>query len=314
MSFQLAQDPIPGDALSCSALELAIVPRASDIGGFEVRRALPSRGKKTIGPFVFFDQMGPAEFLLGNGLDVRPHPHIGLATVTYLFSGAIAHRDSIGTEMTIEPGAVNWMSAGRGIAHSERTPASLRTTGTKLFGIQSWVALPAVAEEGAPSFRHHPPADLPIIAEGGAEVRLIAGSLYGAHSPVTTASETVYADAILASGASLPLDASFEERGLYLVSGEIEIAGDRFSAPQLLVFRPGDRITLRALTPARLMILGGAPMDGPRYVWWNFVSSRRERIEEARRDWQAGHFDRVQGEAADEFIPAPPPARLAETQ
>src|SRR5687767_2793173 len=179
MSFQPARDPIPGDAFSCSAIETAIVPRASDLGGFEVRRALPSRGKKMIGPFIFFDQMGPAEFLLGNGLDVRPHPHIGLATVTYLFTGAILHRDSLGTELTIEPGAVNWMTAGRGIAHSERTPAALRTTGTQLFGIQSWVALPREAEENAPNFLHHAPGDLPVVADRGATVRLIAGSLFG---------------------------------------------------------------------------------------------------------------------------------------
>ena len=312
MSFQPAQDPIPGDRFSCSAIETAIVPRASDLGGFEVRRALPSRGKKMVGPFIFFDQMGPAEFLLGNGLDVRPHPHIGLATVTYLFTGAILHRDSLGTELTIEPGAVNWMTAGRGIAHSERTPQALRTTGTQLFGIQSWVALPREAEESPPDFRHYEPDELPILSDRGVKVRLITGSLFGLRSPVGTLSDTVYADAALAAGASLPLDASFEERGIYLVSGEAEIAGDRFAAPQLLVFRPGDTITIRAATDLRMMILGGAAMDGQRYIWWNFVSSRRERIEDARRDWEAGRFDKVQGEAADEFIPPPPPAKLAE--
>jgi len=312
MSFQPAQDPIPGDPFSCSAIEMAIVPKATDLGGFEVRRALPSKGKKMVGPFIFFDQMGPAEFLLGNGLDVRPHPHIGLATVTYLFTGAIQHRDSLGTELAIEPGAVNWMTAGRGIAHSERTPAEMRTTGTELFGIQSWVALPKSAEENAPAFRHYDRAELPVIADAGKEVRLITGSLYGASSPVQVYSETVYADARLQPGAALPLDPTFEERGVYLVTGEVEIAGDRFGAPHLLVFRPGDRITVRATAPTRLMILGGAAMDGPRYIWWNFVSSRRERIEEARRDWEAGRFDRVQGEAPDEFIPAPPPVRLAE--
>ena len=312
MSFQPAQDPIAGDPFSCSAIEVAILPKATDLGGFEVRRALPSRGKKMIGPFIFFDQMGPAEFLLGNGLDVRPHPHIGLATVTYLFTGAILHRDSIGTELTIEPGAVNWMTAGRGVAHSERTPQALRTAGTQLFGIQSWVALPQDAEESAPDFRHYDPQELPVVTDGGVEVRLITGSLYGRRSPVYTFSDTVYADASLEAGASLPLDPSFEERAIYLVSGGVEIAGDRFAAPQLLVFRPGDAITVRAVGATRLMILGGAGMDGDRYIWWNFVSSRRERIEEARRDWEAGRFDRVQGEAADEFIPAPPPVRLAE--
>lgn len=312
MSFQPAPDPIPGDPYSCSAIETVIVPKATDLGGFEVRRALPSKGKKMIGPFIFFDQMGPAEFLLGNGLDVRPHPHIGLATVTYLFSGAISHRDSLGNDLPIEPGAVNWMTAGRGIAHSERAPAALRSEGTQLFGIQSWVALPSHAEENQPAFHHHDRADLPVLRDGGAEVRLITGSLYGLTSPVGTFSETVYADAVLRAGAVLPLDASFEERAIYIVSGEIEIAGDRFAAPQLLVFRPGDAITIRAVAPTRMMILGGAAMDGDRYIWWNFVSSRRERIEEARRDWEAGRFDKVQGEAADEFIPAPPPVKLAE--
>lgn len=312
MSYQPAVDPVAGDPYSCSAVETVIVPRASDIGGFEVRRALPSRGKKMIGPFVFFDQMGPAEFLLGNGLDVRPHPHIGLATVTYLFTGAIVHRDSLGTELTIEPGAVNWMSAGRGVAHSERTPAELRRTGTGLFGIQSWVATPRSIEDDIPSFRHHDPSELPVIEEKDKRVRLIAGSLYGAASPVPTFSATLYADAALEAGATLPLDAGYEERAIYVVSGTLDVAGDRFEGPQLLVFRAGDAISVRAVTPCRLMILGGEPMDGPRYIWWNFVSSRRERIEEARRDWEAGRFDRVQGEAADEFIPAPPAPRLAE--
>ena len=310
MSFQPAVDPVPGDRYTCSAIETVIIPRSSDVGGFEVRRALPSRGIKTIGPFIFFDQMGPAEFLLGQGIDVRPHPHIGLATVTYLFAGEIFHRNSLGTEQAIRPGAVNWMTAGRGIAHSERTPRELRTGGSKLFGIQSWVALPRDREEDMPSFVHHAPGVLPIISDNGKRVCLIAGALYGARSPVATSSDTVYADVALSAGASLPLDPDFEERAIYIVSGEIDVAGDRFAAPQLIVFRPGDRITVTAATDARFMILGGAPMDGERYIWWNFVSSRRERIEEARRDWEAGRFDRVQGEAADEFIPAPPPVRL----
>ena len=199
MSFQPAADPIPGDRYSCSAIETVVVPRSSDLGGFEVRRALPSRGIKTIGPFIFFDQMGPAEFLLGRGIDVRPHPHIGLATVTYLFTGEILHRDSLGTELAIQPGAVNWMTAGRGIAHSERTPQELRSGRSSLFGIQSWVALPRDREEDAPAFVHHEPDVLPLIADRGKKVRLIAGALYGQRSPVATASETVYADVALSS-------------------------------------------------------------------------------------------------------------------
>ena len=314
MSYRPAPDPVPGDRFSCAAIRTVVAPRATDLGGFEVRRALPSKGVKTVGPFIFFDQMGPAEFLLGNGLDVRPHPHIGLATVTYLFDGAILHRDSLGTEQEILPGAVNWMTAGRGVAHSERTPVRLRQTGGKMFGIQSWVALPEHAEENLPEFRHTEPDALPVLSDHGVEVRLITGELFGRRSPVAVYSETVYADASLQPGAMLPLDATFEERAIYIVSGAIEVAGDRFAAPQLIVFRPGDAISVRATTTSRLMILGGARMDSHRYIWWTFVSSRRERIEEARRDWEAGRFDRVQGEAADEFIPAPPPVRLAEAR
>ncbi|SEP69007.1 hypothetical protein SAMN05216548_101266 [Faunimonas pinastri] len=305
MSGEATDDPIAGNAASCEAVETVIVPRTSEIGGFEVRRALPSVGKRMVGPFVFFDQMGPCEFLLGAGLDVSPHPHIGLATVTYLFDGEILHRDSIGTEQVIRPGDVNWMTAGRGVAHSERTPEGLRAAPGSVFGIQTWVALPEGAEENAPAFSHHGAGELPVISDRGTEVRLITGSLYGATSPVRTYSETIYADAALRAGHSLPLDPSFEERAIYVLSGEIEIAGDRFEAPRLLVFRPGDRITIRAVTDSRLLILGGAPLESRRYIWWNFVSSRRERIEDAREAWKAGRFDLVQGEAPDDFVPAP---------
>jgi redox-sensitive bicupin YhaK (pirin superfamily) len=305
MSWQPATDPRPGDALSCDAIETVIVPRARDLGGFEVRRALPSVGRKMVGPFIFFDQMGPSEFLLGQGIDVRPHPHIGLATVTDLFTGEVMHRDSLGTERTIQPGAVNWMTAGRGIAHSERTPQALRTGGSTLFGIQTWVALPAAHEETAPSFTHTAAEDLPVVQGDGASVHLILGALYGEASKVSTFSETIYADALLSAGAALPLDASHEERAIYTVSGTLDIAGDRFGRGRLLVFRPGDVITVRAAEDARFMILGGEPMDGPRHIWWNFVSSRKDRIDEAKADWKAGRFERVQGEAADEFIPLP---------
>ncbi|HYZ27168.1 MAG TPA: pirin family protein [Geminicoccaceae bacterium] len=286
-----------------SPVETVIVPRARDLGGFEVRRALPSPRRQMVGPFIFFDQMGPSEFLLGKGLDVRPHPHIGLATVTYLFRGEVMHRDSLGTEQPIRPGAVNWMTAGQGIAHSERTSPDERAKGATLFGIQSWVALPARVEETAPAFAHHEQSALPVIEGEGMQVRLIAGSLLGERSPVPTFSEMFYADALLEPGARLPLDAGHEERGIYIAEGRIRVAGDGFDAGQLLVLRAGDAITIVAEAAARLMLLGGEPMDGPRYIWWNFVSSRKERIEQAKADWKAGRFDAVPGEI--EFIPLP---------
>jgi len=286
-----------------SPVDTVVVPRTRDLGGFEVRRVLPSPRRQMVGPFIFFDQMGPSEFLLGEGIDVRPHPHIGLATVTYLFRGEIMHRDSLGTALPIQPGAVNWMTAGQGIAHSERTGPGERTRGARLFGIQSWVALPARFEETAPDFAHHEKAALPFIEGEGKEIRLIAGALFGERSPVPTFSEMFYADALLEPGAQLPLDAGHEERGIYVAEGRIAIAGDGFDAGQLLVLRPGDAVTVIAEARSRLMLLGGEPMDGPRYIWWNFVSSRQERIEQAKADWQAGRFDAVPGEV--EFIPLP---------
>jgi redox-sensitive bicupin YhaK (pirin superfamily) len=309
MSWLTADDPRPGDKLSCDAIEMIIVPRARDLGGFEVRRALPSARRQMIGPFIFFDQMGPAEFITGQGIDVRPHPHINLATVTYLFEGEIMHRDSLGTEQPIKPGAVNWMSAGRGIVHSERTAPEHKAKEQKLFGIQSWVALPRDAEESAPNFAHHDAHALPVIEDSGKSVRLVVGSAFGKTSPVQTASEMIYADIALEAGAAIPIDATHEERGLYLVSGNVEIAGDRFGPGQLLVLRPGDAISFRAATPARFLLLGGAPMDGPRYIWWNFVSSRKERIEQAKAEWKSGKFDTVPGDA-EEFIPLPEEAKV----
>ena len=302
MSWQPAPDPLC-DKSAADLIETVIVPRARDLGGFEVRRALPSARRQMVGPFIFFDQMGPAEFIIGKGLDVRPHPHIGLATVTYLFEGEILHRDSLGTLQPIRPGDVNWMTAGSGIAHSERSPQSERAQGGHLFGIQAWVALPATAEETAPDFAHHARDALPVVAGEGKEVRLITGSLYGERSPVPTFSEMFYADARLEAGARLPLPAEHEERAVYVVGGEVEVAGDRFAEGQLLVFRPGDAITLTASGPARLLLLGGEPMDGPRHIWWNFVSSRQDRIEQAKADWRAGRFAAVPGET--EFIPLP---------
>ena len=306
MSWMPSADPEAGDAQSCDALELVIVPRVRDLGeGFAVRRALPHGKRQMVGPFIFFDHFGPVQFMAGQGLDVRPHPHIGLATVTYLFDGRITHRDSEGNALDITPGAMNLMTAGRGIAHSERSPAEARLGDAKgrMYGLQSWIALPAAHEETDPGFQHFSATDLPTITDTGVTARIIAGSAFGARSPVGMLSDWLYAEVTLAPGASAPLDADTEERAIYVVEGEVEIAGDTFEAPRLLTFRPGDRITVRARTASRLMFLGGSALEGPRYVWWNFVSSRRERIEEAKEAWKAGRFPKVPGEA--EFIPLP---------
>lgn len=304
MSFTPAPDPAPGDKRACDAIEQVIVPRARDLGGFSVRRALPAVGKQMVGPFIFFDQMGPAEFLLGQGIDVRPHPHIGLATVTYLFDGEIFHRDSLGTEMAIRPGALNLMSAGSGIVHSERSAPEERAKGPKLFGIQAWAALPTAYEEGAPTFVHYSADDLPRVAGEGKRVRVIMGEAFGATSPAEFPHPALYAEAVLAPGAVLPFDADYDERAVYIASGDIDIAGDRFEAGRLLVFKPGDRISILALSNARLMLIGGEPMDGPRHIWWNFVSSSKDRIDAAKADWKAGRFAVVPGDDK-EFIPLP---------
>jgi redox-sensitive bicupin YhaK (pirin superfamily) len=255
-----------------------------------------------VGPFIFFDQMGPAEFLLGQGLDVRPHPHIGLATVTYLFDGEIMHRDSLGTAQPIRPGELNLMTAGRGIVHSERTAPHIRAQGPKLFGIQAWAALPKSHEEGAPTFVHHGVGELPRISGDGKRVRLVIGSLYGERSPVSFPHDSFYAEAMLAPGAVLPLDPDYDERAIYVVSGEIDIAGDTFGEGRLLIFRPGDRISILATGQVRLMLLGGEPMDGPRHIWWNFVSSSKDRIEAAKADWKAARFDTVPGDAIERIL------------
>jgi redox-sensitive bicupin YhaK (pirin superfamily) len=304
MSFFPGQDPQPGDCQSCDALERVIVPRTTDLGDFEVRRALPSAQRRMVGPFVFLDEMGPAEFRAGAGIDVRPHPHIGLATVTYLFDGEITHRDSLGTLVAIRPGEVNWMTAGRGIVHSERTAPERRVNGDKLHGLQCWVALPADREEIDPSFFHRSADDLPLVTDRGFTARVVAGQAFGARSPVVTASDTVFVDVVMAAGTTIPLDPDYEERAIYVVDGEVEIAGDRFTGPKLLVFRPGDRIAVRAVTASHVAILGGAALDGPRHIWWNFVSSRKDRIEQAKADWKAARFDIVPGDET-EFIPLP---------
>lgn len=288
-----------------SAVDLEILPRAHDIGGFEVRRALPASQRQMVGPFIFFDQIGPGEFLTGRGLDVRPHPHIGLSTVTYLFEGEIMHRDSLGSRQAIVPGDVNWMTAGSGIAHSERTDAEKRSHSNRLFGIQSWVALLRDAEESDAGFVHHPAAALPVVEDGGLRLRLIAGEGWGLAAPVAVSSPLFYADATLAPGAAAPLPDHHEERAAYVLDGEVDVSGETFRSGRMLVFRAGDRLSLRAGSHgARLLLLGGAAMDGPRYLFWNFVSSRRDRIEQAKADWRAGRFGVVPGDEA-EFIPLP---------
>jgi len=304
MSFFPAKDPAPGDARAADAIDLIIVPRSVDVGHFAVRRALPHTRRRMVGPFIFFDHFGPAEFHAGQGIDVRPHPHIGLATVTFLFDGEIMHRDSLGTAAAIRPGEVNWMTAGRGIVHSERTAPDHRKEGEPIHGLQCWVALPMADEEGTPSFFHHDSAALPLLRDEGKTVRVVAGNAYGMRSPVATPMETLFADVTLAAGTALPVDADTEERAIYLISGDVEIAGDRFSPGRLLVLRPGDAITVTAVDDARLVLLGGAAMDGPRHIWWNFVSSRKERIEQAKADWKAARFDTVPGDE-QEFIPLP---------
>ncbi len=304
MSLPHIPDPMPGDAAAADVIETVIVPRARDLGGFEVRRALPSAQRQMVGPFIFFDQMGPALMQPGQGIDVRPHPHIGLATVTWLFDGSIYHRDSLGSSQPIAPGELNWMTAGRGIVHSERTAPPELARERKVFGIQSWVALPKAHEETAPAFDHVEAHKLPVIDERGISARIVAGSLYGATSPVKTHSDLFYADVQMTAGSAVPLPVEHEERGVYVAEGIVEVAGQLFEEGRLLVFRPGDAITLRARTNARLMLLGGEPMDGPRYIWWNFVSSSKDRIEAAKDDWKQARFAIVPGDEKD-FIPLP---------
>ena len=304
MSWSPCPDPTLGVPSTVDAVETLIVPRAVDLGEMEVRRALPSTKRQMVGPFIFFDQMGPAEFLTDQGIDVRPHPHINLATVTYLFEGQIRHRDSLGTDRAIEPGAVNWMRAGRGIVHSERTDETRRRTGQRLFGLQTWVALPETLEESDPEFAHHPAEALPVIEAEGMRARLIAGRAFGTASPLATASETLYAHVELSPGGTFAIEPLVTERALYVIAGEVEVAGARFPPAHLLVLRPGDQIVVRAENAARVMLFGGEPMEGPRWIWWNFVSSRKERIEQAKEEWRRGRFDTVPGDETD-FIPLP---------
>jgi len=283
---------------------LVFDPHQHDLGGgFTVRRALPHRLARSVGPFVFFDHMGPVQFASGLGIDVRPHPHIGLATVTYLFEGAIEHRDTLGFVQTIRPGDVNWMTAGRGIAHSERTPAAERAAGHALHGIQVWVALPLHAEEADPSFHHHGSAALPQIARDGAAMRLVVGTAFGMRSPVQTFSPIFYLATEFSAGAALTLPPEHEERAVYAVDATIDVDGLAVAPGQIAVLPSGRDVVVRAPTAARAIIFGGAPLDGERHLWWNFVSSSRARIEQAKADWRAARFGQIPGET--EFIPLP---------
>ena len=281
-----------------------LTPVTHDLGGFKVHRTLPHRERTTIGPFIFFDQMGPAQLTRGEGIDVRPHPHINLATVTYLFAGAIDHRDSLGTFQTIEPGAVNLMTAGRGITHSERSPPQLRPEGPELSGIQTWLALPAAKEEIDPAFEHVAADRLPLVEASGAAARVVMGTLWGETSPVTCHSETIYADVQLAPGGAMPVDPAADERAVYVAEGQASLDGLDLELRTLYLLRPGAGATLRSGRGAHVMLCGGAPLDGPRHVWWNFVSSSRDRIRQARDDWKAGRFD-LPPDDRSEWIPLP---------
>jgi hypothetical protein len=295
---------------ACPGVELVIEPRTRDLGGFTVGRVLPFARRRMVGPFIFFDVMGPAEFAPGKGIDVRPHPHIGLATVTYLFDGEIRHRDSLGFDQPIRPGDVNWMTAGRAIAHSERTDAALRARGHRLHGIQSWVALPTSAEEAAPEFHHHPKETLPEIEADGARLRLIAGRAFGEMSPAKTFSDMFYVGVEAEDGARIALPPDHKERALYLVDGRLSVNGASVDAGRMLVFAEGVEPEIRAAAPSRAMLLGGAPV-GPRLIWWNFVASSEERLERARQDWLASAERGFKGTpfalppGESEFIPLP---------
>ncbi len=303
MSIRPIREP---ECLDCAASDVAlrIDGRVRDLGGFSVRRILPSSKQRLVGPFIFFDHMGPLSLPPGDGMDVRPHPHINLATVTYLFEGEIIHRDSLGSAQAIRPGAINWMTAGSGIVHSERSSDEERASGPRLHGIQAWVALPAQHEETAPAFRHHPVDAIPQTRDGGATLRVLAGRSYGLESPVRTFSPLFYVDAALEPGASLEVPDGYPERAAYVVTGSVACGNEVCRDGTMLVFAPGSTPRLLTDAGARLMLLGGDRLDGERHIWWNLVSSRPERIEEAKAAWKNGDFPLVPGDE-EEFIPLP---------
>ena len=284
------------------AAEQVIEPHIKDLGGFEARRSLPQGDRTLVGPFIFFDHLGPATFPPGKGVDVRPHPHINLATVTYLFDGTLMHRDSLGVVHKIRPGAVNWMTAGKGIVHSERSPEDTRDKAETLHAIQTWVALPVEYEEVDPSFHHYAADDMPQWEEKGATVKLIAGKAYGRQSPVKTYSPTLYLDVQLAKNSKFVLQADYSERAVYSVTAGLSLNGDALPQHRLVIIKPGSVVEVTAAEAARFVVVGGEPV-GDRLKWWNFVSSRAERIEQAKRDWKEQNFEKVPGEG--EFIPLP---------
>lgn len=281
-----------------------ITPSTHDLGAFKVRRTLPAKSRTMVGPFIFVDEFGPAKLPAGQGMDVRPHPHINLATVTYLFEGAIEHRDSLGTHCVIEPGAINLMTAGRGIVHSERSPQDLRPDGPSLYGMQTWLALPDGQEEIEPAFEHVDGTALPLVEDDGVSARVLMGTLWGQTAGVTQHSETIYADILLAAGSSVPIDADADERAVLLCEGEASIDGHPLDPFALYILAPGQALKLSAGTPSRIMLLGGEAFTTPRHVWWNFVSSSRDRINQAKEDWKASRFPLVPGDEK-EFIPIP---------
>jgi redox-sensitive bicupin YhaK (pirin superfamily) len=287
-------------------VELLIGARPRDLGGFTVRRSLPNSQRRLVGPFIFFDHMGPARLEVGQGMDVRPHPHIALATLTYLFDGEIVHRDSLGSLQPIRPGDVNWMFAGRGIVHSERSSSEARRAGVRLHGIQCWVAVPTEDEESAPTFEHYPAHSVPVLRREGAVLDVIAGTAYGQRSPVSVRSPTLYAHARLEQGATLPIDDEHEERAVYVVEGAIGCDDRVFGAGTMLVLKPRSEVTVQAARPSRVMLLGGAKLSGERHIWWNFVASSPSRIERAKDDWRSGRFPKVPGDEL-ELIPLPLP-------
>jgi len=303
MSVQPAIEPECSSASAVPAIANVIDARPRELGGVAIRRVLPAAARRMVGPFTFLDEMHGA-FAAGQGLDVPPHPHIALATVTYLFDGEIVHRDSLGSRQPIRPGDINWMTAGRGIVHSERTATDQRQQASRLHGLQLWAALPLAHEEAPPSFHHHPAARLPERVLDGIRLRVLAGSAFGMTSPVETLSPLFYVEAVLPAGGTLPLPSEHEERALYVVEGSVGCGVERTEPGRMLVFIPGASVTLRAEMPARIVLLGGAPLDGKRYIHWNFVSSSRERIEQAKRDWTSRRFATVPGDEI-EFVPLP---------